>query len=766
MSATSGQLSSRLSRQRAKVGPASPEETRPSIESVVRGQSVDESDARLVGTRPVDEQVGATTDSSTDWAPTRPGQEPLIQGALTRSVSDSPTELTPGWQHWTLNTDEHGTTWLTFDRYGSAVNLVDISTLEELDEIIARLEATQPQAVVLQSGKSTGFCAGADIGMFRAMDNSAEVADKLRWAHNIVDRFERLPATKIAAIHGACLGGGLELALACDYRIAVEDAKLGFPEVQLGLHPGLGGSFRSTALIDPLQAMTLMLTGRPVDAYKAKKLGLVDAVVPERHLAAALADAVAHKIDRHERARYTGLLVHDWGRELAARRMESETSKRVSRSHYPAPFQLIDLWRRHGDKREAMQQGEIDSFAQLVASPSGQNLVRVFFLREKLKKEGDTPAPLCRHVHVVGAGTMGGDIAAWCALQGMTVTLNDRDNSVLAKALQRTAQLCKKRRLGPRDIKAVLDRLIPDPTGDGAASADLLIEAVPENMDIKRAVYNELQLRMKPDALLATNTSSIPLEILCEEVADPGRFVGLHFFNPVAQMQLVEVVSHAQASAASLARARAFAGTIDRLPVPVRSAPGFLVNRVLTPYLLEAIVMLEEGIAAETIDRAAIEFGMPMGPLEMADRVGLDVCIAVADMLRERLPHINFADVPEPLRNKVRQGHTGQKSGQGFYRWKNGQAEKGKAEVPSAGSTDRLILPLLNACMACLREEVVADADTLDAAIVFGTGFAPFLGGPLHYAGQRGYAEVAQRLQQLAGQYGARFTPSVGWSEV
>lgn len=678
----------------------------------------------------------------------------------------SSSVMSSSWRHWQLSIDADHTAWLVFDRADSPVNLIDLETLTELDAVLTQLEEQRPNAVVIRSDKARGFCAGADIGMFRNVNNSAEVADQLRWAHDIIDRLERLPANTIAVVHGVCLGGGLELALACDYRIATDDAKLGFPEVQLGLHPGLGGSFRSTALIDPLQAMTLMLTGKTVDAKRARTLGLVNAVAPNRHLSAAVADAIAQRLDKHQRARHTGLLVKDWGRELTARRMESETRKRASQEHYPAPFQLIDLWRRHGDNRQAMQQGEIDSFAQLVASPAGQNLVRVFFLRETLKREGATPAPPCRHVHVVGAGTMGGDIAAWCALQGMTVTLADRDNTVLAKALQRAGKLYKRRRLNPTETRRALDRLIPDPGGQGAAHADLLIEAVPEKVEIKRAVYNELQQVMKPGALLATNTSSIPLEVLREEVRDPSRFVGLHFFNPVARMQLVEVVSHDRASAESLARARAFVGDIERLPVPVHSAPGFLVNRVLTPYLLEAITMREEGIAAETIDRAAMEFGMPMGPLEMADRVGLDICVAVADMLREQLPHVTFAEVPEPLRHKVQQGQTGEKSGQGFYRWKNGQPEKGKAETPSAGSADRLILPLLNVCMACLREGVVADADRLDAAIVFGTGFAPFRGGPLHYARQRGHTEVAQRLQQLAGQYGARFTPDEGWQGV
>jgi 3-hydroxyacyl-CoA dehydrogenase/enoyl-CoA hydratase/3-hydroxybutyryl-CoA epimerase len=295
-------------------------------------------------------------------------------------------------------------------------------------------------------------------------------------------------------------------------------------------------------------------------------------------------------------------------------------------------------------------------------------------------------------------------------------------------------------------------------------SADLVIEAVPETLDLKRRVYAATEPRLKPDAILATNTSSIPLEELRTGLQRPERLIGVHFFNPVSRMQLVEVVSHDQASQDVLAKARAFLGAIDRLPAPVKSAPGFLVNRALMPYLAEAMLMMDEGIKRETIDAAALDFGMPMGPIELADQVGLDICVHVADVLRKSLPR-PMPDVPQWLRLKVEKGELGRKTGKGFYDWKDGEAVKDKnAPKPTDVMTDRLILPMLDVCVTCLREGVVADEDTVDGAMIFATGFAPFRGGPMHYARARG--DVRQTLERLAQLYGERFRPDPGWDRL
>jgi 3-hydroxyacyl-CoA dehydrogenase/enoyl-CoA hydratase/3-hydroxybutyryl-CoA epimerase len=369
-------------------------------------------------------------------------------------------------------------------------------------------------------------------------------------------------------------------------------------------------------------------------------------------------------------------------------------------------------------------------------------------------------------VHVIGAGAMGGDIAAWCAWHGFTVSLADMKPEPLAKAIERAADLFGK--IGHRhiDIRDALDRLIPDLKGEGVRFADLVIEAVPETLELKRKVYAATEPKMKPGAILATNTSSIPLEQLREGLQRPQDLVGIHFFNPVSRMQLVEVVSHDRVSPDVLARARAFLGRIDRLPAPVKSAPGFLVNRALTPYMLEAMLMLIDGVKRETIDAAAEKFGMPMGPVELADQVGLDICLHVAETLQASLDR-PMPDVSHWLRDKVEKGELGLKTGKGFYQWKDGKPVKDRdPPPPHEDMLDRLILPMVNVCVECLREGVVADEDTVDGAMIFATGFAPFRGGPLQYAKARGVPEIRQTLWQFSERYGERFRPDPGWDRL
>src|SRR6266849_9257011 len=601
-------------------------------------------------------------------------------------------------RHWRLARDENAVAWLVLDKAGGSANTLSEDVLVELNDVLKRIEREPPRGVVLRSAKRSGFIAGADIGEFRGMTDTAAAERRLREAHAVIDHVDRLTVPIVAVIHGYCLGGGLEIALACDYRIAVEDARLGFPEVMLGLHPGLGGTVRLPRLINPLEAMTMMLTGRNARAGRAKSLGLVDAVVPERHVKAAATAAVTGQL-KTRRASVLGALINStYGRKLAATRMRAETQKKAPVAHYPAPHALIDLWEAHGGNAQAMQRAEIASFARLVVTDTSRNLVRVFFLREKLKAmaDGDFAG---QRIHVIGAGAMGGDIAAWCAWHGFTVTLADMKAEPLAKAIGRAADLYGKIGHKRIDIRDALDRLIPDLQGEGVRTADLVIEAVPETLELKRKVYAATEPKLRPDAILATNTSSIPLEQLRTGLARPQRLVGVHFFNPVSRMQLVEVVSHDQVAPDVLAKARAFLGRIDRLPAPVKSAPGFLVNRALTPYMLEAMVMLGEGTRRETIDDAAESFGMPMGPIELADQVGLDICLHVAETLKASLER-PMPDLSQVLRNKVELGELGRKSGRGFYTWKSGEAVKERdAPKPTSEMTERLILPMLDVCV-------------------------------------------------------------------
>jgi 3-hydroxyacyl-CoA dehydrogenase/enoyl-CoA hydratase/3-hydroxybutyryl-CoA epimerase len=669
------------------------------------------------------------------------------------------------WRNWTLARDEDGIAWLALDKPGGSANTLSDDVLSELDGVLASLEQDLPKGLVLRSAKPGGFIAGADIGEFRGMTDPAAIEARLTQANAVVDRLDRLAVPTVAVIHGYCLGGGLEIALACDYRIAVEDARLGFPEVMLGLHPGLGGTVRLPRLINPLEAMTMMLTGRNVRAGRAKSLGLVDAVVPERHVKAAATAAVTKKLKTRRGGLLVSLINSHYARQLAAKRMRTQTAKKAPTAHYPAPHALIDLWETYGGNPREMQRAEIASFARLIVTDTSRNLVRVFFLREKLKKlaDGEWSA---RHVHVIGAGAMGGDIAAWCAWHGFTVTLADMEAKPLAKAIARAADLYGKIGHKRIDTRDALDRLTPDLDGEGVRSADLVIEAVPEKLELKRKVYAATEPKMKPGAILATNTSSIPLEELRVGLRRPNHLVGLHFFNPVSRMQLVEVVSHDQVWSEVLVKARAFLGRIDRLPAPVKSAPGFLVNRALTPYMLEAMVMLGEGLKRETIDAAAESFGMPMGPIELADTVGLDICLHVAEMLKASLDR-PMPDVSQALRGKVEMGQLGRKTGKGFYEWRRGEPVKDRdAPKPTEEMTDRLILPMLDVCVGCLREGIVEDEDTVDGAMIFATGFAPFRGGPMHYARWRGAANIRAELERLAQRYGERFRPDPGWDRL
>jgi 3-hydroxyacyl-CoA dehydrogenase / enoyl-CoA hydratase / 3-hydroxybutyryl-CoA epimerase len=686
----------------------------------------------------------------------------LELGPLSRPAGAQPAGA---WRHWKLQRDEDDVLWLLFDKSGASANTLSQEVLLELDDLLGKIENETAKGLVLRSAKPAGFIAGADIAELRDAKTAADMAARLKRGHEIVDRLDKLRLPTIAVIHGYCLGGGLELALACDYRIAMEDASLGFPEVLLGLHPGLGGTVRSPRLINPLEAMSMMLTGRSVRARRAKSLGLVDAVTQERHVRAAVKAAVAGELKTNRSKLLMSAFRLAPVRAFAAKRMRTQVRAKAPAEQYPAPYALIDAWEAHGGDAQAMQKAEIESFSQLVAGTTAQNLIRVFGLREKLKSLTDGKWSGQR-IHVIGAGAMGGDIAAWCAWRGFNVTLADVKGEPLAGAIGRAAKLFDKISHRRIDVRDALDRLVPDLKGEGVGSADLVIEAVPEVLDLKRKIYAGIETRMRPDAILATNTSSIPLDQLCEGLQRPERLVGIHFFNPVSRMQLVEVISHDKVSAEVLAAARAFLGRIDRLPAPVKSAPGFLVNRALTPYLMEAMVLFDEGIKRETIDAAAVSFGMPVGPIELADEVGLDICMHVAEMLKANLER-KMPDVPNWLREKVAKGELGRKTGKGIYDWKDGKPVKAAEVAPPTGEmTQRLILPMLDVCVACLREGVVADEDTIDGAMIFATGFAPFRGGPLHYARSHGVKDICATLVRLSQRYGERFFPDAGWNKL
>jgi len=446
-------------------------------------------------------------------------------------------------------------------------------------------------------------------------------------------------------------------------------------------------------------------------------------------------------------------------------RLIAQVQKKVRREHYPAPYALIDLWAKHGARGHSAYEAEADSIAQLFLTPTARNLVRVFLLQDALKALGDKTLAAAQRVHVIGAGVMGADIAALCATRGLEVTLQDRDAAIVAAAIQDQHAKMAKRIKDPARRDAAIARLRADADGSAVSEADVVIEAIVERADVKRSVFTAIEPKLKATAILATNTSSIKLEELSSALQTPERLVGLHFFNPVALMPLVEIVRGASTNDATLNRAINLARRIDKFPLPCRSSPGFLVNRVLVPYMFEAMYAAEEGLAKEIIDRAAVEFGMPVGPVELSDMVGLDVCLHVGSIVTSALGKAT-PDLT-PLKDLVAAGKLGKKSGEGLYRWVNDKPERNAIDaVVPADLQDRLTLILANECVACLREGLVEREEWIDAGMIFGSGYAPFRGGPLQAARDRGVDECVRRLEELAARYGSRFTPDPGWERL
>ena len=666
--------------------------------------------------------------------------------------------------HWKFDRRSDGFLILTLNRADENVNALSRAVIDELDAMVERIALDPPKGIVIRSGKTAGFIPGADIKGFEQIEAKGLVEDWIRRGQLVYQRLAELRCPTVAAIHGHCLGGGTELALACRYRVASNDesTRIGLPEVKLGIYPGWGGSVRLPRLVGAPAAFDMMLTGRNLSGAAAKAIGLVDKVVEPSMLLEAAIGLLQRGAKRPLKQRLLGWATNTWPvRHLLAPQMVKQVSRKARKEHYPAPFALISTWQRSGGLPiHAALKAEAISVVKLAQTPTARNLVRVFFLMDRLKGLGGKDHGIS-HVHVVGAGVMGGDIAAWCALRGFTVTLQDREMQYVQPALDRAVKLFEKKVKDPDKRAATSARLVADVEGAGVAKADLIIEAIFENLEAKRALYAKLEESMKPEALLVSNTSSIPLTELRANLKKQSNFAGLHYFNPVALMPLVEIVKHDFMLPDMERRLAAFCRAIDKLPVPVAGTPGFLVNRILAPYMQEAILCFSEGIPGAVIDKAALKFGMPMGPIELVDTVGLDVAASVGKIMAD------FHSQALPDAFTVEPGKRGKKDGQGLYKWENERAVK--PEVPAnyqvpADLEDRLILSMLNEAVSCLHDGVVADADLLDAGVIFGTGFAPFRGGPIQYIKSVGAAPLKARLEQLATRYGTRFTPRPGWN--
>jgi 3-hydroxyacyl-CoA dehydrogenase/enoyl-CoA hydratase/3-hydroxybutyryl-CoA epimerase len=639
-------------------------------------------------------------------------------------------------KHWRHGKDPQGLVWLTFDRQGESANTFSREALEELDAALEAIRVSQPRGLVIRSGKSS-FIAGADVNEFVNFKSKEEAASFVRLGWDVFEKLRQLPFPTTAMVNGFCMGGGLELALACRYRVALDDPKtrFAFPEVMLGIWPVWHGLQWLPRRVGPAAAFDMLLTGKAVDARRAKRMGLVDEAVPLRILENT-ARMVTLQAPAPRKLRLLDRLMLGPLRGLVVSQARKQVARRARREHYPAPYAILEAWTRYDGDPFVNPDDPTSSIATLFAHPTTRNLIRIFFLQERLKSLGKGADFEARRVHVVGAGVMGGDIAAVCAMRGITVTLQDTSPERIAPAVKRAAKLFERRLRDPRRVRDALDRLIPDVAGAGAAHADVIVEAIFENLEAKKELFARLEAAAPATAVLASNTSSLKLADIAAALRDPSRLVGIHFFNPVPQMMLVEVVSGARTAPEHAARAAAFVRQIDKLPLPVKDSPGFLVNRVLGPYMQNSFRMLDEGAKPETIDAAMAEFGMPMGPIELADTVGLDICLAAGKELAKKGAQ-GEVEPPQVLVNKVALGQLGRKTGQGVYRYQDGKPVKGQPDAYGGDLVESLIEPYLAEAQAVLAEGIVADADLIDAGLIFGTGFAPFRGGPLHYLGTR-----------------------------
>lgn len=658
-------------------------------------------------------------------------------------MNETPIQIND-YKHWKLSTDIDNVLWLSIDRQDENANSLSLEVLSELESITEELEKNAPAGLVLQSGKPGSFIVGADVREFDDYEDAEVASDGINQVHRLFNRIEALPFPKVVIIDGFCLGGGLELALTFDYRIAsdVDHTRLGFPEINLGIYPGFGGSARSIQQAGATNAMQLMLGARNLRPRAARAMGLIDELVGQH---GSLRWAARRAIKQGRKSKQPGQLkrLQNFGpaRTLMARVMRKKVAARANPKHYPAPFELIEAWERYGDDPQRMMVEESERVGKLITGNTSKSLRRVFFLMERLKSIGKQTDIKVRRVHVIGAGVMGGDIAAWCVLQGLEVTLQDREMKYIEPALKRAKSLFQKKLKSRSKVMGAISRLLADVEGKGVSKADVIIEAIFEDVDAKRELFAAVEPKMKPDAVLATNTSAIPLKEIATVLDKPERLIGIHFFNPVAKMPLVEIVYDKDTDATQIAKGAAFCSAINRFPLPVKSSPGFLVNRVLSGYMAKAMSMhMERGIPIEVLDQAAKSFGMPMGPVELADTVGLDVCMKVVAMLGGE----SSAKESALLQEKVHNGELGKKSGKGFYVWEKGKPKRAEADTSQYALeeiTESLMQPYFEACEAALADGIVEDADVLDAGMIFGTGFAPFRGGPLYYLKQKGAAQ-------------------------
>ncbi|HET7710627.1 MAG TPA: 3-hydroxyacyl-CoA dehydrogenase NAD-binding domain-containing protein, partial [Thermoanaerobaculia bacterium] len=652
-----------------------------------------------------------------------------------------------------------------------------VAVMQEFSSVVEDLERTSDiRRIIFASGKPSIFIAGADVTEFSKVTSAEEVRRYVTFGQTVFGRIERLPQVTVAAINGACMGGGCELALSCDYRVMADSPKasIGLPEVKLGIIPAWGGTTKLPRLIGIPAALDIILNGKSLDAKRARRIGVVDEVAP-----APLLLDVARSYSGKSKRRSAGTKFFVEGNPLARRVIFSKARKAVlqqTRGKYPAPLRAIEVMERgFSDGVEAGLVAEADAAADLVLADVAQNLVRLFFLMENSKKDRFSASPReVRQVGVLGAGVMGGGIAQLVVDKSdATARMRDVNWQALAGGLRAAGAVWKKKvdrkRMNRGEMQRKLARISTTTDWSGFSRADLVVEAVVENLAVKRQVLSEFESIAKPGAIFATNTSTIPITQIAEHAAHPENVVGMHFFNPVDRMPLVEVIRGKKTSEEALVTVATYARQLGKTVVHCNDGPGFVVNRILAPYMNEAGFLLEEGYSIESIDAAIVDFGMPMGPMALLDEVGIDVAAKVASILSEAFAgRVTKSSVVEKL---VADDRKGKKNGRGLYVYEKGKRQgpdravypllgiRAPKPVDAAYAVDRMVLPMINEAATILSEKIVATPGELDLAMIMGTGFPPFRGGLLRYADALGAREVVARLEKFAAAIGPRYAP-------